>query len=45
MVEATGVTMVEVATVGIAAQEDTPVAMAMEAINATETVFDSRSAG
>ena len=45
MVEATGVTMVEVATVGIAEQEETPVAMAMEGIAATETAVNSRPAG
>lgn len=45
MVVATGITMAEVATVGVAEQEDTPVAMATEGIAATEAVVDSRSTG
>jgi hypothetical protein len=43
MVAATGVTIAEVATVGVAEQEDMPVAMAMEGIVATEAVVNSRS--
>ena len=45
MVAATGVTIAEVATVGVAEQEDTPVAMATEGIAATKAVVDSRSTG
>lgn len=45
MAAATGVTMAEVATVEAAEQEDTPVAMAMEGIAATEVVVDRRSTG
>ena len=45
MAAATGVTMAGVATVGVAEQEDTPVAMATEGIAATEAVVDSRSTG
>jgi len=45
MAAAAGVTMAEVATVGVAEQEDTPVAMATEGIAATKAVVDSRSTG
>jgi hypothetical protein len=45
MAAATGVTMAEVATVGVAEQEDMPVAMAMEGIAATEAVVNRRSTG
>ena len=45
MAAATEVTMAEVATVEAAEQEDTPVAMAMEGIVATEVIVDSRSTG
>ena len=45
MVVATGITMAEVATVGVAEQEDTPVAMAIEGIAATGAVVNSRSTG
>jgi len=45
MVVATGITMAEVTTVGVAEQEDTPVAMAMEGIATTEAVVNSRSTG
>jgi hypothetical protein len=44
MAAATGVTMAEVATVGVA-DKVMPVAMAMEGIAATEAVVDSRSTG
>ena len=45
MVVATGITMAEVATAGVAEEEDTPVAMAMEGITTTEAVVNSRSTG